>query len=103
MCNKVPLYSAKNLPKTPCKNLLKIPQKLPKTPQKSFMQENNLTEQQKIVYEIVKKHSQLVKNNPIRIRFIKPYDPIYIVIIKKIYRYFKKKLTKINEIITKNL
>ncbi len=51
------------------------------------MEENNLTEQQKIVYEIVKKHSQLVKNNPIRIRFIKPYDPIYIVIIKKIYRY----------------
>jgi len=67
------------------------------------MQENNLTEQQKIVYEIVKKHSQLVKNNPIRIRFIKPYDPIYIVIFKKIYRYFNKKLTKINEIITKNL
>jgi hypothetical protein len=30
-------FVAKNLPKTPCKNLLKIPQKLPKNPQKSFI------------------------------------------------------------------
>jgi hypothetical protein len=59
------------------------------------MKENNITEEQKIVLEIVKRHSHLVKKYPIRMRLIRPYDPIFILIAKKIYRYFKKKLTKI--------
>jgi hypothetical protein len=81
---KVHLYSAKNLPKTPCKNLLKIQQKLPKNPQKSFMEPIKIFDR-KLFFDFM--HQALTQNKDIK------YAMINIVTFSVMFPEMKKLIT----------